>query len=257
VNDATTSYSMWSIPPAGPALSRDEVDLWPISLEVSSFDFARLQRLLSKDEHARALRFGFERDRQQFVVARGFLRVILSSYLDCQPTDLRFKYNEYGKPSLAGPFARSNLNFNLAHSGKLALCGVALDRAIGVDVERILDKFAREQIARRFFSAAEIARVHTLPASDQSKAFFDRWTRKEALIKARGLGLSLAFDQVDPGMCSEEDGLVKTGLHTTERSQWSLIGIDVGPNYSAAVAVEGNDWHPRYRQVSRDMLVHS
>ncbi len=94
MNDATTSYSMWSRPAAGPTLSRDRVDLWRTSLEVSSFDFARLQRFLSKDEHARALRFAFERDRQQFVVARGFLRVILSLYLDCEPTELRFKYNE-------------------------------------------------------------------------------------------------------------------------------------------------------------------
>ena len=78
------------------------------------------------------------------MAARGFLRAILGLYLDCTPTELRFKYTEYGKPSLANPDVNSNLSFNLAHSGKLALYGITLERAIGVDIEQVRPEFASE-----------------------------------------------------------------------------------------------------------------
>lgn len=253
--EPTTSYLIWSKPPEKPALSRREVHLWCATLEVPAFDFARLQRLLLSDESAKAADFRFERDRHRFVAARGFLRAILSLYLNCTPTELHFTYNEYGKPSLANPHLNSKLSFNLAHSGKLALYGITLARAIGVDIEQIRPEFASEEIARHFFSKGEAGRLLSIPANDRPKAFFDCWTRKEAFVKAKGLGLSLPLDQFEVSLLPEEPALLlETKWDKKERSRWSLKAIDVGQNYSAAVAVEGHDWQPTYWQAGRDVI---
>ena len=88
------------------------------------------------------------------------------------------------------------------------------------------------------------------------KAFFDCWTRKEAFIKAKGFGLSLPLDQFDVSLLPDEPALLlETRWDKKERSRWSLKAIDVGPNYSAAVAVEGTDCQPSYWQAGRDVLV--
>src|SRR5437667_7152661 len=128
----TTSDSIWNSPPAKLVLTRNEVHIWRAMVEVPARAFARVQELLSSDERAKADRFLFERDRHRFLVARGFLRAILSLYLNCTPTELHFSYAEHGKPSLSGTYADVNLNFNLAHSDTLALYGITLRRAIGV-----------------------------------------------------------------------------------------------------------------------------
>jgi len=253
---ALTTHFIWSEPPAKPTLSPHEVHIWCATVEVCAFDFARLQELLSSDENARAADFRFERDRHRFVAARAFLRTILSLYLDCCPTELDFKYTEYGKPSLVNSQINSNLTFNMAHSGELALYAIALERAIGVDIEQIRQEFAQEEIARRFFSVGEASRLLSLPASDRLKAFFDCWTRKEAFIKAKGLGLSLPLDQFDVSLSPEEPPLLlETRWDPKERWRWSLKDIDVGPSSSAAVAIEGHDCQVSYWQAGCDVLV--
>jgi len=251
-----SNYSIWNSPPANLVLARNEVHIWRATVEVTPEVAARAEKSLSSDERAKADRFFFERDRHRFIVARGFLRGILSLYLNCTPTDLHFSYSEYGKPFLAGRHADSDLNFNLAHSAKLALYGITLRRAIGVDLERIRHEFDTVEIARTFFSAGESSRLLSIPTNARAKAFFDCWTRKEAFIKAKGMGLSLPLDQFDVSLSPGEPALLlQTRWDANERLRWSLRAIDVGPGYAASVAVEGHDWQPSYWQVSSEIPV--
>jgi 4'-phosphopantetheinyl transferase len=150
---APTTHFIWSEPPAKPTLSPHEVHIWCARVEVPAFDFARLQGLLSSDESARAADFRFERDRHRFVAAHAFLRTILSLYLDCCPTELDFKYTEYGKPSLVNSQVDSSLSFNMAHSGEVALYAIALERAIGL----ILNRFARNSPAKKSRDASSLS----------------------------------------------------------------------------------------------------
>ena len=123
----------------------------------------------------------------------GRLREILSRYLDLAPAALRFDHNAYGKPSVAG----AGLHFNVSHSGDWAMLAVSAEQEVGIDIERIDPSFVQEQIPERFFSPREVAQLRSLPPSEQTGAFFRCWTRKEAYIKARGLGLALALDSFD------------------------------------------------------------
>ncbi len=218
-------------------LAKDEVHIWRAGLEVN--DIQSLQQTLSIDEGKRAERFRFQKDRKHFIVARGFLRKILSRYLGASPSDLHFCYGANGKPALTKAFDGDKLKFNLSHSHGVALYAITLNRNIGVDIERIRIDFDCEQIAQQFFSPREKAILAKLPNNIKHEAFFTCWTRKEAYIKANGQGISLPLEQIDvtfaPG---EPAALLDAKWDSQEARRWSLQNIVINQNYAAAVAVE-------------------
>lgn len=231
-------WVVWEQPPGRPVLERGDVHVWRASLAPDADTLAILRALLSPDEHARAARFHFPRDRDAFATARGVLRVVLATYLDERPAEIAFRYTEYGKPMLSTARDVGSLRFNVSHARGVALCAVARETDIGVDVERIRDDFPITEIAERFFSRDEAEGLAALPTRQRYAAFFDIWTRKEAYIKARGEGLSHALESFS---VTRVPGTVTPVLETIGdfRSHWSLEALDPGPGYAAALAVEG------------------
>ena len=207
-----------------------------------------MEATLSEEEAKRAVRFRFEKDRIRYIVAHGCLRNILARYLQCEPGVLNFDINEYGKPSING----HKLEFNLSHSGDFALIAVSHKRKVGVDVERIHSDMEFESIADRFFSPNELAELMSLPLEQRAIAFFNCWTRKEAYIKAQGLGLSLPLDSFDVSLTPNEPAFLRaTRPDAQEANRWSLCSLKVDPGYAAAVAINDKDlelklwdWHP-------------
>jgi Phosphopantetheinyl transferase len=233
----------WGLAPKTPVLSSDEVHVWCAELDQTASRVHNLQQTLDGNERARAERFYFKRDRNHFIVAHGFLRVILSRYLNIEPDDLRFCYSPYGKPMLAEKFDRDRLCFNLSHSHGLVLYAVTRGREIGIDIERIRPDLACDRIAEAFFSPREVAALRIVPTSRQLEAFFNCWTRKEAYIKARGEGLSFPLDRFDVSLAPGEPAtLLNTIGDPRETSRWSLRELDLALGYVAALAVEGHDW---------------
>jgi 4'-phosphopantetheinyl transferase len=183
--------------------------------------------------------FRFQWDRGRFVAARGWLRWVLGRYLDRAPQDLRFRSDSGGKPALAGP-GDGFLRFNVSHSGGLALVAVTAGREIGVDVERISGGFPGLEVAERFFARAEVDRLGSLPEELQTQAFFACWTRKEAYVKARGVGQALPLDQFEVSLAPDEPPTLRsTGVDESELRRWSLHVVDVGKEHAAAVVLEG------------------
>jgi 4'-phosphopantetheinyl transferase len=223
-------------------LSGDEVHVWLASLDLEASRVKSLWRTLSADERERGLRFHFQRDREHFIVARGLLRVILGRYLNMKPSQIRFSYNRYGKPFLAGEGGGA-LRFNVSHSHRLALYAMTSGREIGIDLEHIRRVLDINEIAERFFSPREVAMLLALPEPLWSEAFFNCWTRKEAYIKAKGEGLSLPLDQFDVSLApGEPAALLYTSDDSQEASRWSLQELAPSPGYVAALVVEGHDW---------------
>jgi len=238
-----TSVSPWHSPPKTLKLGRDKVHVWRATLDPEKSRLHDLEQILAPDEHARAGRFYFQKDREHFIAARGLLRTILGRYLNQDPSELRFCYSPYGKPSLATSSGENALHFNVSHSHGLALYAVTSGREIGVDLEHLRTNFAGEDIAERFFSRREVEALRALPADMRQKGFFNCWTRKEAYIKARGEGLSLPLDQFDVSLApGEPAALLSTISDPLEASRWSLQKLEPGPGYVAALAVEGRDW---------------
>jgi 4'-phosphopantetheinyl transferase len=194
------------------------------------------EALLDDDERARSTRFFRPTDRHRFVLAHAALRLFLSRCLDIHPTTVRYENGAHGKPRL-GPGLPS-LDFNLSHSGELAVLAVARDRSIGVDVEQVRDVPDSLSIAVTHFSATERQVLQSLPPGEQRAAFFRCWTRKEAVIKAVGEGLSRALDSFDvdlaPGSLS---ALTRFDGRPGEESGLSLRDIPAPPGHAAAGAV--------------------
>ncbi len=204
---------------------------------------ARLTQLLPAEERERAARFYFQRDRNHFAAARGILRSLLGQYLNLAPGRLCFGYSPYGKPALAAAAGEPPLRFNLSHSHGLALIAVTRGREIGVDVEWIRPDFATEEIAGRFFAPAEVKVMRALPPALQAEAFFNCWTRKEAFIKAHGLGLSLPLNQFEVSLApGEPAALLSTQFDPPAAARWRLCALEPGKGFAAALAVEGHGW---------------
>ncbi|HZE69993.1 MAG TPA: 4'-phosphopantetheinyl transferase superfamily protein [Pyrinomonadaceae bacterium] len=230
-----------------------DVHVWRASLDQTPAIVEQLRQLLSADERIRADRFHFENDRQHFVVGRGCLRMLLSRYLEIPPGEIQFSYGAQGKPQLATANAQLHpFHFNLAHSGTLALYAFTRVGEIGVDLERIRPEFTGDDIAKRFFSPGEVACLNELSRELRHEAFFNCWTRKEAFIKAIGMGLSLSLDQFDVTLGPAEPAeLLRTRWDEKEAARWSLKALDVGPGYVAAVAVAGRDWQLTFLDVDK------
>jgi 4'-phosphopantetheinyl transferase len=155
------------------------------------------------------------------------LRLVLGGLTGEAPDGLRFERHcghcgdaGHGKPRLAG---RTDLEFSISHSGELALIAVAHGRRVGADVERVRRRTDVLAIARGSLSARERHAIESLPAGEGRRAeFFRCWTRKEAYLKALGVGLAGGLD-TDPD----------------EAAGWQVSSLPPPPGYMAAVAGEG------------------
>jgi 4'-phosphopantetheinyl transferase len=224
-------------------LEDDEVHVWEAGLDSAETCLQDLEALLSGDELERARRFHFATDRDRFVSCRGILRILLGKYLLCHPSRLNFRYTPHGKPFLE---TEERLQFNLSHSQGMSVMAFSLKREIGVDVEYIRQDLEIETLASRFFSKNEATKLLNLPIPLRYQAFFRCWTRKEAYIKARGEGMSIALDQFEVSLLPDETpALLSVAGNADEVSRWSLREIVSGPDCLAALAVQGHSWNLR------------
>jgi 4'-phosphopantetheinyl transferase len=245
----TDPRPIWSRPLDDLDLQSHQVDIWRARLDLPTEVLDQMKATLSSDESQRAERLHFPTDKDRFIAAHGCLREILARYLHCESDQLVFSKNHYGKPALRNHKAE----FNLSHSGDLALIAVTQERKVGVDVERIRQGISSQVIARQYFSKSEVAELGTLTSEQREVAFFTCWTRKEAFIKARGMGLSLPLDSFDVSLSPNEPARLRaTRPDPQEATRWTLFSLEVDPGYASAIAVEGGqdlefrswDWNP-------------
>jgi 4'-phosphopantetheinyl transferase len=215
---------------------RSDVDIWIIQLEQDDEQVSCLEPVVSADERERAQRFVFAHDRRRYVVAHGMLRRILGRYIGLQPDSISFRVGPYGKPCLT---ESETVRFNLTHSGVLGMVAITTGREVGADVEQIRPELADLSVARRFFASAEVAALASLEGVARVRAFFACWTRKEAYIKALGLGLSLDLGSFAVTVAHDEPPrLLSANGGASEIARWQFHTIDAAPGYAATVAVE-------------------
>jgi 4'-phosphopantetheinyl transferase len=212
----------------------NELHVWVV--RVVLHDVVPLERLLSPDERERAARFVFERDRRQFVVSRGALRVALGAYLERDPAGIAFSYGGRGKPSIAD---EHSVEFNVSHSGDVAVLALARGGPVGVDVEDMDRSVEVGALAERFFSREEAAHLRDLPEPHRREAFFRCWTCKEAYIKALGDGMAVALDSFSVNVGS--GGAAITRIDGADPAGWRLSMFHPGGRYTGAVA---SAWEP-------------
>jgi len=236
---------LWHPPHELPPLLGEAVHIWSVRLDINPAQVHRLGETLAEDERERAAAFRFAHLRARFVVTRAVVRQLLARYVGAgaTPSSLRFRYGAFGKPSLIETHEDVPLSFNVSHSDELALIAVARGRDVGVDVEGVRAIANADGIAERYFCAPEREALRSSQDESKTTLFLTYWTRKEALLKATGDGLSVPLDRVDvSGVLGEQPQLVFVLDGSGAPRQLALVDLKPAGGYIGALAVEGSGW---------------
>lgn len=203
----------------------------------TDFNLDELLPILSEDELQRVEKIKKEEDKQLYISCRAFLRKILARYLEMKPQDIEFEYGKHGKPSLKGI---ADIQFSLSHTRELFLLGFARESAVGVDVEYMEREIDIEKLSSYVFSNKELDKFIIADKKLQQELFMNAWTRKEAILKAKGSGLTFPMKEVEVSFLKEEKTQVlSTPWGKNEEKEWFLDSFDLPGGYRAAVAVNG------------------
>ncbi len=228
---------LWERPPVKLSISRPELHIWRVDLNNVSYPFKDFISLLSPEEIERSECFVFDRDRYRYryQVTHSMKRLILANYLNCDPQCLRFEVGSYGKPALAKLRNLLNIQFNISHSRDLILIAITMEDSVGVDVEYYDKKRSIEGLGEIIFSPLEKLFFSALNNQEGKKrAFFRCWTRKEAYLKAIGIGLTQDLTSISVDLnesVSSPDGL-KISTQSQSINSWKLFPLDID-NYIA------------------------
>jgi 4'-phosphopantetheinyl transferase len=177
-----TEVANW---PSGTAghMGTDHVHLWFTELSAQPEQVDRLHGLLDADELERAARFRFDHDRQRFIIGHGLLRHVLSELLNMSPGAIRFARGPHGKPYVQD----AGLHFNFSDTKDAILIAVSEGAELGVDVETMARTVDHMAVGEHYFTPEEVADIRDTP--DPKRRFLELWTRKEAVLKASGVGI--------------------------------------------------------------------
>ena len=181
--------TLWQIPPQNLTLHEGELHLWRFNLDCSEDLFNQFKSFLDQEELFRADRLLNLQKRKQFIVARAYLKQILGAYQKVNPKQINLQYNAHGKPALAESH-HSSLSFNLSHSENWAVLAAVDSFAVGIDLEKTDPDIDFISIVQQYFDDQEKLFLLQYSEQRQRRGFYRLWTRKEALLKADGLGFS-------------------------------------------------------------------
>jgi 4'-phosphopantetheinyl transferase len=219
-----TPLIKWPSPSSNPSLHDRIVHVWAWDYECSAEALNRYIVLLSPDERFRMQRFHFEKDRIQYAVSHAILRILLGRYLDTDPSSISFYRNEFGKPHLSQILPAPKLAFNLSHTNHVGLLAIAVGLEIGVDIEEVCP--VECEIVERYFSRQEQAALTALEGNDWLEGFYNCWTRKEAILKAEGLGLNANLDAFDVSLSPHvKPEVLEVRTNSRLTSNWHLVEL--------------------------------
>ncbi len=218
-----------------------EVQVWRIDLGNDADLAPAREKLLiaSEQEHSDRLR---DRDaREQFIAGRAALRVLLGGALGLDPMQVPIVRGSHGKPEVALSEA-APLFFNVAHSGRTVLIALTRLSAVGVDIEYLDRETDELGVARHSFAREEIDELARMTDPTQLRAaFFRCWTRKEAIVKADGRGLSLPLSSFAvPINLVGEAGVCVPEPDSPGFRSYTLRDISLGGDIAGALALAPN-----------------
>lgn len=183
--------------------------VWHATL-TPDIESAPFLEVLSEDEHARLNRYGDKQMARRFLFRRGLLRYLLAGQTGREPKQIQLREGPHGKPTT------DLLSFSVSSSEDETLFAISFTGQVGVDVETIRE-FAYESLVKQFFTEREQMRIDAKGKDE----FFRLWARKEAVVKAQGVGIGIDLKQLDVVEGPLED-------------------LSVNPSVCAAVAMSEN-----------------
>ncbi len=185
---------------------------------------AELENDLSAPDRERAARYRFAEDRTRFVLGRLLLGKLLRHYLGYPSQAIEFSQTAQGRPILAND---SSAQFSITHSHDLVAVALSIETLVGIDVQYVSPDVKLPALAERIFSDADLKIFQALPAGEAPSAFFRAWTGKEAILKARGIGLSGGLKEVP---------VIFHGASENALPDWRLQPLPLPADYRGHIA---------------------
>lgn len=219
-------------------LKTDAVQVWRISVVQPQDVIEEWLHAIPTEEQSVCLRYRQPVDRSRAIAGRWWRRRLLSQVLGREPNELGFSQTEAGKPHVASPETGHSLQFNVSHSGDWVLLALNRVGPVGVDVERhrALDY---HELAKSCFSAEELSTWSRLATRDQATVFYGIWTRKEAYLKALGMGLGKSLQEFSVHPTAEQGPLPIRDDCPCGEKRWTLWPLPMDSSHSAALVVAG------------------
>ncbi|MBK9760168.1 MAG: 4'-phosphopantetheinyl transferase superfamily protein [Flavobacteriales bacterium] len=237
VRVATIEIGQTPVLPSG-----NTVHLWYATLDSLRPRIAELEALLDPVEQERAERFRFDVDRERFILGHGLLRSLLGKYLKRDASLVRMARGPFGKPYLE----RKDLRFNMSDTKDAVLIAFANKLEIGADIETMARDVDHQAVSEHYFTAPEILAMRPPPkpssqggglSEDFSKRrFLEFWTRKEAVLKASGVGImddlrALRVNDLRNTMMIEHEAFI-----TMAAEEYHVQTLQVGAQHLVSVA---------------------
>ncbi|MDF1790468.1 MAG: 4'-phosphopantetheinyl transferase superfamily protein [Thalassobaculaceae bacterium] len=214
-----------------------DVDLWVVQLSALQPRSRALTAVLSPRERDRAAGLKSAARHTEFTLTRGFVRTVLCGYVGAPAAELELSDAGQGKPVQVPTPGTVAIAFNVSHSKGAVALAICRSRAVGVDIERIRPMPNALAMAAQYFAADEHRRLaEQLEPTDRDALFLRFWTRKEALMKAHGGGLTLGT-----GAICVDFGPAPVGgiVRLIEGRTFAVTDCDVVPDCHVCVAAEG------------------
>jgi 4'-phosphopantetheinyl transferase len=201
--------------------------------------------VLTEEEEARARGLRAAPVRRGFVAGRWLLRAVLAALAGTEPRSLALRSGAHGKPFLSG-LESLPVAFNLSHSGELAALVLVRDRRVGIDIEAARPFTDADLLARRILGPRERRLFAAAADADRTAVLLEAWTRKEAVLKAMGTGISAGLSSIEVLTGVGDPVVVRAGEPPTS---WSVRTVSMPHGYYGAFAVEGTVPHLKTWQV--------
>lgn len=128
-----------------------------------------------------------------YLFRKGMVRLVLSQYASKEPANITIMRDEFQKPYLPD----KKVAFNLSHSGEYLYIGISHKGELGVDIEskKAFEKRSKT-LLEDIYSDEERAIYSTLQEKEQEEFFRRIWVRKEAVVKALGMGITVNLSDI-------------------------------------------------------------
>lgn len=220
--------------------------------KISDFQALDYLSFLSTEEIMRAEKYLTSADKIRHLISRVILKRLLARFLDMNVEQIKWGYGKNGKLFLC---TNPDFQFNIAHSSDLFVIGFTLGMEIGVDVESLNRTPNIAALENEVFSANELHYFQQLPLSQKRAVFIQTWTRKEAMLKASGDGLTQAMNKLEVAFLNEQHFTLETTAECTEnKTGWFLESATLLNDYRVAVAVKGRIKTSHYHLVNESFI---
>lgn len=215
-------------------IDRQSAIIYFVNLEKFSGIRQKLAEYLSADEIEKSKDFIQDIHSCRYEISRGLLRYLLGQIIGTHPKKIKFLYSNYGKLRVAN----SKVDFNISHSHNMVCFLFSYENEVGIDIEYHDTNLDYSIIKSSIMSAEENSIFQTLHESQKIDYFYSLWTKKEAILKADGRGLS--YPMYNLTILDDDDSKYYSILRAScgREQKWFGYVINQFSNYSCAMAAK-------------------